>query len=228
MTLEIIATSLTDVKQAEAYGADRLELCTGIAEGGITPNYGLIAEAVKAAAIPINVMIRPHSESFMYNEDDLTVMKKDIQMVRELGANGIVIGALTADDMIDEAVLKQLLDEAQGLDVTFHREFDFARNQEEALACLAGYPQVKRILTSAGQQPAPQAVQNMKQLMQLAGNTHLEIMAGHGLKADNFAKFYKETEPKEVHFGSGVREKGSFSYSIDERKMNDIKTVLRS
>src|SRR5699024_7433813 len=126
---------------------------------------------------------------FIYNDDDLTVMKKDIQVVKELGANGIVIGALTADDVIDEAVLKQLLDVADGLDITFHKAFEFARNQEEALECLAGYPQVKRILTSAGQQPAPEAPQKMRELMQLAKQTHLDIMPGGGLNGSNFQEF---------------------------------------
>ncbi|HLS08301.1 copper homeostasis protein CutC, partial [Lentibacillus sp.] len=94
--------------------------------------------------------------------------------------------------------------------------------------CLAGYPQVKRILTSAGQQPAPEAPQKMRELMQLAKQTHLDIMPGGGLNGSNFQEFYSETEPKEVHFGSGVREGGSYLQPIDKAKMDKIKGVLRS
>ncbi|TFJ91423.1 copper homeostasis protein CutC [Lentibacillus salicampi] len=227
MTLEIIATNLSDAKKAEAYGADRLELSPGMLETGITPSYGLIDSVVKTVNIPFNAIIRPHSQSFIYNEDDLTVMKKDIQMVKKLGADGIVIGALTNDYLIDEEILKQLLHEAEGLDVTFHRAFDFARDQEEALECLVNYPQVKRILTAGGAQPAPQATQKIRQLIRLAENTHLEIMAGFGLREDNFKEFYNETKPNEVHFGSGVRQNESYLHPIDGSKVNNVKVMMK-
>ncbi len=227
LTLEIIATNLTDAKQAEEYGADRLELSPSMSELGITPSYGLINSVVKVINIPFNVIIRPHSQSFIYNKDDLTVMKNDIQVVRKLGGHGIVIGALTPEKVIDEEVLKQLLDIADGLDVTFHKAFDFVRNQEEALECLSNYSQVKRIATSGGPHPAPQVPQNIKKLIQLAGDTHLEIMVAGGLRVGNFKEFYEETKPLEVHFGSGIRKEESYLQPIDESKVNQIKTVLQ-
>lgn len=226
MTLEIIATNLTDAKHAEAYGADRLELSPGMLETGLTPSFGLIDAVANAVDIPFNVIVRPHSQSFIYNNDDIEVMQKDIEMTKQLGADGIVIGMLTPDHVIDEEVLKQLLHTAEGLDVTFHRAFDFVRDQEEALVCLAKYPQVKRVLTAAGQQPAPASIPNMKRLIKLAEDTHLEIMAGYGLKTDTFSEFYKEVNPKEVHFGSGVREDESYLSPIAAEKVKKIRTIL--
>jgi copper homeostasis protein len=112
MILEVIATHLSDVIDAEKYGADRLELSPGMLEDGITPSFGLIEAAVQNAKIPINVMIRPHSKSFVYDENDIETMIKDIQIAKKLGANGIVFGALTKDGQIDKEVVKRLLAEA--------------------------------------------------------------------------------------------------------------------
>ncbi|MBM7600004.1 copper homeostasis protein [Virgibacillus halotolerans] len=227
MVLEVIATNLTDVKQATRYGANRLELSPSMSELGITPSFGLIKAAVKAVDIPINVIVRPHSQSFQYNEDDLTSMITDIEMIKELGANGIVIGALTDKGTVDEETLKQLLDVSGDLDVTFHRAFDFARNQREALACLSNYPQVTHILTAGGNYDAPDAVNELNQLVEDAKDTNLTIMAGHGLRVDTFKDFYNQVKVKEVHFGSGVRVNNSFRHMIDSNKVKRVKDILR-
>src|SRR5690625_2112304 len=118
MLLEVIATNLTDVIDAEWYGADRIELSPVMTELGITPSYGLIKKAVNAVDIPINVIVRPHSRSFQYDEHDVQTMIADIEMIKTLGANGIVIVPLTPEKPIDETVLVRLLEVADGLDVT--------------------------------------------------------------------------------------------------------------
>lgn len=227
MILEIIATNLTDVKQAEQFGADRIELSPAMSKLGITPSYGLIKNAVKSVDIPINVIVRPHSQSFYYDEDDLETMITDIHMIKEFGANGIVIGPLTSEGTIDEDVLQRLLDVADGLDVTIHRAFDFARDQVEALETLAQYEQVTTILTAGGDYEAPEAVSQINHLIDLAENTHLKIMVGHGLRADSFEEFYKKIAPDAVHFGSGARVNDSFEYPLDEEKIKKIKDVLK-
>lgn len=227
MFLEVIATNLTDVKQATSYGANRLELSPSMSELGITPSYGLIKAAVESVDIPINVIVRPHNQSFQYNEDDLTCMITDIEIIRDLGANGIVIGALTPEGKVDENVLKRLLSVAGDLDITFHRAFDFAGDQIEALECLSKYAQVKRILTAGGNYKALDAIANLNQIIHHSRNTHLTIMAGHGLRVDTFKEFYDGTQPKEVHFGSGVRFNDSFDYEIDGKKIKKIKDILQ-
>ena len=109
MKLEVIATNIDDVRAAAAYGAHRIELVTGIAEGGLTPSLGLIEQAVRVSAIPVQVMVRPHSQSFRYGRGDVAVMRRDIAAIRDCGAAGIVTGALTADGQVDTAVLEDPL-----------------------------------------------------------------------------------------------------------------------
>lgn len=121
MKLEVVATNLKDVKDAERFGADRVELITAITELGLTPSYGLIKEALDAATIPVNVIVRPHNRSFQMDEDDVTTMITDIKMIRELGANGIVIGSTTPENTFDFDVLERLLEVSGDLDVTIHR-----------------------------------------------------------------------------------------------------------
>ncbi|MBS4195624.1 copper homeostasis protein CutC [Lederbergia citri] len=225
MILEIIATNIRDVKAASDYGADRIELCVGMKEEGFTPSYGLIESALEMATIPINVIIRSHSQSFFYESSEVDTMIRDIRMVRKLGANGIVIGALTENGQVDVEVMKRLLEEAEGLDVTFHRAIDFSRNLEETLEALTQFNQVKRILTAGGRKPATESVPTIKRLMELAENTHLNIMPGYGLRVETFKEFYDEVQPKEIHFGSGVREENSFMKQIDPEKVESIKQI---
>ncbi|MBS4200523.1 copper homeostasis protein CutC [Bacillus sp. FJAT-49732] len=226
MLLEVIATNIRDVKAASDYGADRIELCVGMKEDGVTPSFGLIESAVEISKIPINVIIRSHVQSFFYESLEVDTMVRDIRMVRKLGANGVVIGALTEEGRVDVEVMKRLLEEAEGLDITFHRAIDFSRDFEETLEALTEFKQVKRILTAGGRKPATESVPMIKKLMELAENTHLTIMPGYGLRAETFNEFYDEVSPKEIHFGSGVREENSFMNPIERAKIDRIKQVL--
>src|SRR5699024_9275536 len=226
MTLEVIATTVADAKAAEKYGADRLELSPGMLELGITTSYGLIESVVRSVTIPYNAIIRPHSQSVIYDRDDVNVMINDIQIVKKWKGNGIVIGPLTRDDVVDEETLKYLLDAAGDLDVTFHKAFDFARDQIEALECLAEYPKVNRIATSGGLQSAVEVPDKINGLIQIAKQTHLKIMVAGGLRVDNFEAFYDKVKADEVHFGSGIRTQGSYLKSIDPNKVAAIKRVL--
>src|SRR5699024_7886262 len=160
---------------------------------------------VESVNIPFNAIIRHHSQSFVYSKDDVAVMKKVFEIVKKLGGDGIVVGGLTKEHVVDQEVLKELLDVADDLDVTFHIAVDVVRNQEEALETLADYPQIKRIATSGGEYQAPQVPDKIKKLIHLSQHAHLEIMIAGGLKEDNFKEFYENVQPKEVHFGSGIR-----------------------
>ncbi|MCR2822916.1 copper homeostasis protein CutC [Lederbergia panacisoli] len=227
MILEIIATHIRDVKAACEYGADRIELCVGMKEEGFTPSFGLIESALEIATVPINVIIRSHSQSFFYEPAEVDTMVRDIRMVRKLGTNGIVIGALTEDGRVDVEVMKRLLNEAEELDVTFHRASDFSRNLEETLEVLTQFKQVKRILTAGGRKPATESVPTIKRLMELAENTHLNIMPGYGLRVETFKEFYDDIRPTEIHFGSGVREDNSFMKQIEQKKVEKIKQMFK-
>lgn len=227
MKLELIATNIADVKAASEYGADRIELCSGMKDDGLTPSYGLIESAVDVSTIPINVMIRPHSQSFYYDEAEIEMMVKDIQVVRKLGANGIVVGALTEDGQVDVNGMNRLLEAAEDLDVTFHRAIDFSRNLEETLETLAQFKQIQRVLTAGGKLPAPQSVGSIKRLMELAQRTHLNILPGVGLKVSNLQPFIEEVRPSEIHVGSGARVEESFMMPIDRGKVERMKELMK-
>lgn len=226
MKVEVIATTLTDAKIAARYGADRLELVTGIQEGGLTPSYGLIEQVVQSVDIPVNVMVRPHSQSFYYNEDDLQTMLKDIHAIQQIGANGIVIGALTEDDYIDRGALQRLLTAAGGLDVTFHRAFDNVPDQREALNVLLAFPQITRVLTSGGKEKAIHSQPQIKELVRFTKDTHLSILAGHGLTIESLHEFVLATGVTEVHFGSAVRIDNDNRKRVQGEKLVAIRNVF--
>lgn len=226
MKLEIIATSVQDAVAAESAGADRLELCSALTEGGLTPSLGLIDAVVKAVAIPVHVIIRPHSRTFIVDEDDMAVMLTDIKYVQQSGAAGIVIGALTEDKRVDTEKLKRIVDTAGNLKITFHRAFDQIENQFEAIEMIGDFPQVQRILTSGGQAPAPESKDKMRQLVEKTKNTSLTILAGNGMEPVGLTEFLEMTGIQEVHFGSAVREQRSFQFPIDSSIIASVKKDL--
>jgi copper homeostasis protein len=226
MLLEVIATTVEDARRAEAGGADRIELITGILEGGVTPSFGLVERVVKAVSIPVNVMVRPHSQSFCYTQDDLLVMREDVRVIREIGAAGIVIGMLTPERQLDLHGLEMMLAEADGLDVTFHRAFDEAADLMEAARLLLRYPQVRRILTSGGQKSAIDGAERIAELVRLTEKTQMGILAGSGLSLANIADFVARTGVKEIHFGTGVREDGQALKHVDVQRVAAIKKLI--
>ncbi|WP_068777242.1 copper homeostasis protein CutC [Paenibacillus sp. FJAT-26967] len=226
MLLEVIATTVGDAKAAEAAGADRLELVTGMKEGGLTPSAGLIEGTVNSVRIPTAVMVRPHSKSFVYDPDDVRAMLRDIRMIREIGAAGIVIGPLTTDRQIDVPVLEALLAEAGDMEVVFHRAFDVVQDQLAAYDFLSGYRQIRRILTSGGKPSALDAVDRMRELVEMSRNSHITILAGSGLGAASLASFISGTGVKEVHFGSAVRGPKGVEDEIDPGKINELHEIL--
>ncbi|MFD1177538.1 copper homeostasis protein CutC [Paenibacillus puldeungensis] len=223
MILEVIATCVEDAVIAEANGADRLELITAMTEGGLTPGIGLVQQVTRAVKIPVNVMVRPHSRSFVYGKADLQTMVAEVQAIRRTKATGIVIGMLTANHTIDEAALKKVLSAASGLDVTFHRAFDELEDQIAGIRTLQQYPQISRVLTSGGPRPAPDAIPEIGELVQEAARgTSLRILAGHGLTLDTVEDVIMQTGVDEVHFGSAVRLGGSGLAPIDPERLKTL------
>jgi copper homeostasis protein len=205
MKLEVIVTCVEDALTAEANGADRLELITAITEGGLTPGLGLVEQVSKAVTIPVFVMVRPHSRSFCYSQDDILTMAAEIRHIAASGAAGIVLGALTPNGYIDERALDILLPLTDGLQVTFHRAFDELENQIEGYRKLCKYPHITRVLTSAGRGPAPESIPAMRRLVEESEDGSVRILAGSGLTTEGIRSFIHETGVTEVHFGSAVR-----------------------
>nr|WP_172370160.1 copper homeostasis protein CutC [Sporosarcina jiandibaonis] len=227
MILEVIATSLEDAVAAERGGADRLELCAALSEGGLTPSLGLVEAVVAGVDIPVNVIIRPHSRSFHYEESDLAVMAADILHIKRAGVAGIVIGALTKNGNVDTEAMSRLLDIAEDMDVTFHRAFDRVENQMEELETIASFSQIGRVLTSGGLAPAPQSVEQLKKLVEKSKDMTVKIMAGHGMTADSVSSLIATTGVEEIHFGSGIRVNQSFMHPIDSDVISKIKKSFK-
>ncbi|MGF6730651.1 copper homeostasis protein [Paraburkholderia youngii] len=224
--LEVIATTVADARAAAQAGADRLELVTAMGEGGLTPSVGLIEAVVAAVGIPVNVIVRPHSRSFVYDADDYAVMLRDIRAVKAAGANGIVIGMLDAERTIDREGLARACEAADGLAITFHRAFDEARDLREALDILLGFEAVTNVLTSGGKLSVLQAQAVVSELVRQADGSPCTVLAGAGLTVDAVADFVSNTHVEAVHFGSGVRVNGNGLAPVDPVKVMQVRALL--
>lgn len=224
--LEVIATTLADARLAAQAGADRLELITAMGEGGLTPSLGLIEAVVEAVDIPVNVIVRPHSRSFVFDADDYKVMLRDVRAVAAAGANGVVIGMLTPEGEIDREGLARAVDAADGLAITFHRAFDETRDLPAALDVLLGFEAVTNVLTSGGKPSVLQAEETIRALLRRAAGSHCTILAGAGLTVDAVAGFVQATQVTAVHFGSGVRVGGNGLAPVDPQKVARVRALL--
>lgn len=224
--LEVIATSVEDAIVAEAGGAGRLELCSALSEDGLTPSFGVIKNVVSAVDIPVFVMLRPHNNGFHYDDEEITGMIDDLQVIKLLGAKGVVLGAVTKEHTIDEFFLNTILPHCEGLHVTFHRAFDVVEDQFLALETLKKYPQIERILTSGGQDSAINGLDQLIKLNQAATN-QLEIQAGAGLAATNI-DLVLQAGIKTIHVGSAVRFGKSFHQSINIEEVKKIYAMIQA
>ena len=222
MTIEVIVQNAEEAKRAERLGADRLELVAAISEGGLTPSYGTIKTVFATVDIPVQVMIRPHSYHFNYTDMEWLAMQEDIQTVINLGGEGIVIGALTKDNKIDEEILGRLFQAFPNLEVTFHRAIDETFDLIDAYKTLTKYP-IKRILTSGGADNCVNGMDTLKELEQLSRKMDGPIiMPGAGLTVDNIDQVHKHVQAKEYHFGKAVRRQGSFQEDFSEDMMQRL------
>jgi copper homeostasis protein len=226
--LEVIATTVADARLAAQAGADRLELVTAMGEGGLTPSIGLIEAVVNAVSIPVNVIVRPHSRSFVYDADDHALMLHDVRAVKAAGANGVVIGMLNVDGEIDREQLARAIDAADGLVVTFHRAFDEVCDQRKALDVLLGFDAVTNVLTSGAQPSVLDAEATIRALVRQAAGSHCTVLAGAGLTVDAVAGFVSRTQVQAVHFGSGVRVGGNGLAPIDIDKVARVRALLNA
>lgn len=195
--LEICAGSVESAIAARDGGAKRIELCAALEVGGVTPSAGVIAEARKVVGIILNVIIRPRGGDFLYNEYEVACMEEDIRTCKQLGVDGIVIGALTAEGDIDTAVCRRLISAADGMSITFHRAFDMCRNAKKALEELIALG-CHRVLTSGQAPTAVAGITMLKELNEQAAG-RIIIMPGCGVNSTNAGQIIKETGATEIH-----------------------------
>ena len=200
MIYEICVDSVAGVRAAKDAGAHRVELCADLMEGGVTPSLGMIRQARKVAGIDVNVIIRPRGGDFLFNDDEFASMRADIETAKSEGANGVVIGLLTAAGEIDRDRTRELVALARPLSVTFHRAFDVAADPFAALEALIDLG-VDRLLTS-GQEPSVlEGLPLVVELVKRAGD-RIVIMPGGGITARNVERIVVAARPREMHFAA--------------------------
>jgi copper homeostasis protein len=202
--LEICCFSLESCLTAQRAGAGRVELCSGMFEGGTTPSAGLISLARQHLTIKLYVMIRPRGGEFCYSDAEYAVMKADVQVAKNLGADGVVFGILNADGSVDKKRTTQLANLAAPLKVTFHRAFDVANDPFQALEDIIDCG-CERILTSGQKNTAVEGIDLLKTLVEKSQN-RIEIMAASGVSAQNAQQFFNIGVHALHMTGKGIKE----------------------
>ena len=197
---EICANSVASCIAAQEGGADRVELCSGIPEGGTTPSYGMIRNARESINIGLNVIIRPRGGDFLYSSEELKEMVYDIKTAKELGADGLVFGCLTKDGLVDKEAMDMLMEASEGVPVTFHRAFDHSSDPMLALEDIIDLG-CARILTSGCMPTAMDGAGLIAGLVKEAGD-RIIIMPGCGVNERNITDLARLTGAREFHFSA--------------------------
>lgn len=200
--LEIAVESVEAALAAERGGANRIELCATLENGGTTPQVDLQREARTALRIPFHTLIRPRDGDFVYSQSELEIMKQQIDNAKQAGASGVVLGVLNSNGSIDVETTRELVRRAEPLPVTFHRAFDETPDLLQALedVCRTG---AKRLLTSGGAKDAISGIPTLQRLFAAAGDRIL-VMPGAGIRGENVSELLRATAAPEIHCGLGT------------------------
>lgn len=189
--------SYVEAIEAQRLGANRVELCDNLEEGGTTPSYGTIKMVVRDLTIPVFVIIRPRGGDFYYTKEEIEIMKEDIRICKELGVDGVVLGALTCDNKIDYEVVKELVNLAKPMSVTFHKAIDELKNPVDEVKKLASLG-VDRILSSGTKKTALEGKESLNEMIKEAQDRIIIVVAGQVTK-DNFLEVSSNIPSKEYH-----------------------------
>jgi copper homeostasis protein len=208
--IEICVEGIDGLAAAQAAGADRVELCASLLEGGLTPSVGVIKQALAVAMIPFHVIVRPRGGDFLYSELEFLTMLDDVRACRDMGVAGVVIGCLTADGRIDEARMTELTEAARPMKVTCHRAFDMTRDPEEAIEALVRCG-IDRVLTSGQRDTALEGI-DILQRAHDAARGRILIMACGALDESNIAEVLRRSHADELHFASLVTKSSGMKF----------------
>jgi copper homeostasis protein len=200
--LEICVDSVDHAEAAERSGAQRIELCSDLSSGGITPSAGLMQTARRHVKVPIHILIRPRAGDFCYSDREFETMRDDIRAAKQVGMDGLVLGILHENTRVDVERTKMLVEFAHPLPVTFHRAFDLAKNATAALEEVI-QTGASRILTSGGEPRATDALLILTHLVQAAKNRIL-IMPCGGINSANILRIVRATSAREIHSSVGI------------------------
>ena len=195
--LEVAANSLASALAAQAGGAGRIELCTALELGGLTPSHGEIALVREQVRLPLYVLIRPRAGDFLYSEPELATMRRDIEACAALGCDGVVFGALDADGGIDRKACSELAAAAGRMGITFHRAFDLVHDPARALEDVIALG-AERVLTSGGARSALEGANRIREHVAQAKG-RLIVMPGAGIAPSNIARVAALTGASELH-----------------------------
>ncbi len=194
---ELCAETMHACLAARDGGADRIELCSALSEGGITPSHGLVLAAVRRSGLPVHVLVRPRGGSYVHSADEFAVMAEDVQHVKALGAAGVVLGLLLPDGRVDVDAVRKLVDLARPMEVTFHRAFDSTPSLQEALEDVIATG-CGRVLTSGGELDVVQGADTLAALVAQAGD-RIDVAVGGGLRPENAAMLARRTGASHFH-----------------------------
>lgn len=227
--IEVIAESVGDALAIEAGGGQRIELVQSLAEGGLTPSVGLVAEVLSRVSIPVNVMLRPHARSFHYSREDIAVMQRDALAFQALGVRQVVLGILDEEGLPDLFAMEEVL-QGTDLSVTFHRALDASSDLLKALERLADNPRVTHVLTSGGPGRAEENVAMLQAMVRRAGAS-MTLIVGSGVSHVNLEALHQEVAwngeesgrilPVDFHVGTGVR-KGCVDRPVQEEAVRRL------
>jgi copper homeostasis protein len=226
---EACVESVQAARAADSGGADRIELCSRLEAGGVTPAPALMIAAVAAVPIPVHVLIRPREGDFVYSAQEYDQMRRQIDAARDAGASGVALGVLDADERVDVKRTRALIEHALPMQVTFHRAFDETADLGQALedAIEAG---AESLLTSGGAHDVLTGAASISELAQQAGN-RIQIIAGGGLRLSNLSEVVRRSGVYSLH-GSLTREShganGEPDMSLLERSVRDAIRLLRN
>jgi copper homeostasis protein len=195
--VEAAVDSFEGALRAQLAPAQRIELCGPLTDGGTTPSAGLIARCSEKLLASVNVLIRPRTGDFVYSDDEIEIMKKDIAVAKELGVDGFAFGALTADGDVDAGQMAELIAVATPLRVVFHRAFDSVRDQDDAIELLVSL-QVNGVLTSGGAETATAGTERIRQLVERA-DRRIRVIAAGNVNGANVRKLVQDTGVTAVH-----------------------------
>ncbi len=229
MLVEVIVTNVEEAIAAEKYGANRLELIHAFDLGGLSPQLELSKQICSAVSIPVNVMVRPHGQSFIYDIKDMQTILLEIDyLITHTNVNDIVFGSLNEKKEVAFGQLEMIIKHIEKTNhgITFHRAIDVSKDVYTAFKELHNYKEfVKRVLTSGGEDTAVAGATTICQLQHFAAADGITVLAGSGIKPENARDLISKTSVKEIHLGTGLRTNSKLDQAKFVELYNNINSI---